>query len=421
MDPVAAEHVRSLLVAPLDWAYLLRLAARHRLAPLLYRHLSRICLENGQQPVANGEQPRPHLIPSHHPLHSAEQRVPGSGEKEEEQKCFAELRRRFERTAQRNLFLTWQLLELLDAFNAKGIAAIPFKGPVLAAALYHNVGLRPCDDLDIFFHKKDVPRISELLRARGYEPLYRLTETETASYLESNCELCFVQEAGRVSVDVHWGIAPEYFSVPFDPAPWWTRARAYSLGGKDVVTFSPEDLLLYLCIHGTKHSWERLLWLADVAMLLEAHPHLHYDRVFEQAASLHSTRMLGLGLALAKDLLGAVLPASVVDRLNTDRAIPALVAHVRDGLGHETSWCDDIFSMSSFRLKARERFLDRLTYCLKLATLPSIKDWAWVSLPRFLFPLYSILRPLRLVVQRGLGSLVYGVRRASSGRLASHS
>jgi hypothetical protein len=391
MNPADAAWLLALLREPLDWAYLLRLAARHRLAPLLYWHLSRTSEGRGTDPGGRGSVP-----------------------------LLAEVRRCFEQTANRNLFLTSQLLELLDVLKTHGIEAIPFKGPVLATALYQNVALRPFDDLDLFVRKTDIPKVSALLMERGYQPLYRLTDTEAASYLESNCELCFVREAGRVYVDVHWGIAPEYFSVPFDPAQWWTRACAHLLGGKEVLTLSPEDLLLYLCIHGAKHSWERLLWLTDVTALLQAHPDLQYGPVFERAASLRSSRMLGLGLALAKDLLGAALPVSVEDRLLADRAIPALVARVREGIGQEESKSGNIFAMSRFRLKARERFVDRLTYCLKLATLPSIKDWAWVSLPRLLYPLYFILRPLRLGIQRGLGSLVHGVRRASTGRLASH-
>lgn len=372
LAPGGPERIFEIVKQPLDWEYLLRLTVGHRLAPLLYWHLSRTC---------------PEVVP---------------------QERLAELRRHFKQTANRNLFLTWRLLELLDAFKSAGIAVIPFKGPVLASALYRNVGLRPFDDLDIFVRQADVSKVGELLARRGFRPLYRLTAQEAASYLESNCELCFVQQTGTVAVDVHWGIAPEYFSVPFDPASWWSQASAHSVGDKEVLTLSPENLLLYLCIHGTKHAWERLLWLTDVATLIQAHPHLNYDRVFEQAASLHSTRMLGLGLALAKDLLRAVLPGSVGARLEGDRTIPALVAHVREGLVGEKAVSGNMILISCFRLRARERVIDRLTYCLKLATLPSIKDWAWLSLPRFLSPLYCVLRPLRLLVQYGLGLFARG-------------
>lgn len=373
-----SDRILALVGSPLDWDYLLRLATRHRLRSLLYWHLSQIC----------------------------PQEVPES--------VLSDLRATFQRTATRNLFLTWQLLELLDAFKADGIAAIPFKGPVLAASLYNNVALRPFDDLDLFVHRADISRVREILAHRGFQPLYDLTALQDANYQDSNCELCFVNERGRVAVDLHWGIAPDYFAVPFEPQDWWDRASNVMLGDREVHSLSPEDLLLYLCVHGTKHTWERLLWLTDVFELIQAYPALHYDDVFERAAGMHSTRMLLLGLALSRDLLGAVLPEPVEDRLARDRAIPSLVARITQNLGGDREGHADMVSASTFRLKARERFIDQAAYCLKLATTPTINDWAWVSLPRVLFPLYYVLRPLRLVIQRGLGSTLRCIARTSA-------
>lgn len=385
LSPLESDRLLALVEKPLDWTFLLRLAARHRLTSLLYWHVNQIC----------------------------PQEVPES--------VLADLRATFQHRATRNLFLTWQLLELLDAFTAEGIGAIPFKGPILAASLYENVALRPFDDLDLFVHRADLSRVREILARRGFQPLYDLTALQDASYQDSNCELCFVNERGRVAVDLHWGITPEYFAVPFEPKEWWDRSLPMALGDREVRSLSPEDLLLYLCVHGTKHTWERLLWLTDVFELIQASPALHYDDIFERAAGMHSIRMLRLGLALSRDLLGAALPKPIDDRLDRDRSVPFLVARITQNLAVDHEGHVDMVSASTFRMKARERFIDRAAYCLKLATTPTIKDWAWVSLPRLLFPLYYILRPLRLVVQRGLGSLVHNVRRASPGRLVSHS
>jgi len=57
MAPADAVWLRALLLAPLDWASLLRLASRHRLLPLLYRHLSRTCERRGQTPAEGGLSP----------------------------------------------------------------------------------------------------------------------------------------------------------------------------------------------------------------------------------------------------------------------------------------------------------------------------------------------------------------------------
>ena len=43
----------------------------------------------------------------------------------------------------RNLLMTAKLMELLKRFRSDGLMAVPFKGPVLAASLYGNIGPSP--------------------------------------------------------------------------------------------------------------------------------------------------------------------------------------------------------------------------------------------------------------------------------------
>ena len=46
---------------------------------------------------------------------------------------------------------------------------------------------------------------------------------------------------------------------------------------------APEDLLRLLVLHGGKHVWERIAWLADVADLLRQHPDLDHAVVAQTA------------------------------------------------------------------------------------------------------------------------------------------
>src|SRR2546426_10956064 len=70
--------------------------------------------------------------------------------------------------ARRNLCLTGDLLSLLELFEARGIPAVPFKGPVLAVQAYGDVALREFRDLDILVTHRDITRARELLLARGF-------------------------------------------------------------------------------------------------------------------------------------------------------------------------------------------------------------------------------------------------------------
>jgi hypothetical protein len=107
--------------------------------------------------------------------------------------------------------------------------------------------------------------------------------------------------------------------------------------------------------------------------------------------------MLNVGLALAANLLGAVLPDEISARLKGDRVAAEWAAViVRRLLGREL-----------VPLGAAERFRFRRQmvpgavagwrYALRLSTAPSEEDLEMVRLPAALALLYIALRPIRLL------------------------
>lgn len=116
-DPENEERIRTLLRSQIDWEYLLRAADSHGLKPLLYWHL---------------EATSPESVP---------------------EVTLEHLEAEFRRNMKRNLFLSMELLKLLERLEGQGIQAIPFKGPVLAVSVYGNLALRPFSDLDILVHE----------------------------------------------------------------------------------------------------------------------------------------------------------------------------------------------------------------------------------------------------------------------------
>jgi hypothetical protein len=128
-----------------------------------------------------------------------------------------------------------------------------------------------------------------------------------------------------------------------------------------VPTLAPEDLLLYLCVHGAKHHWQRLAWIGDVAALLRTYE-LEWGRLLDQADQTGGRRMLGLGMWLAQTLLGAVCPVDVQQRLYADPAIPGLAEEVLTRLFATPSRSLTLaaWDRPRFYLRVRERWRDRL-------------------------------------------------------------
>ena len=187
-------RIRALLQIDVDWAYLLQTAQSHGMMPLLYWHLNSTC---------------PESIPKD---------------------ALDQLRDHFHATAQRNLFLTGELLMLLKLFEAHGIQAVPYKGPALGAAAYGNLSLRQFRDLDILVRKRDVLSAKDLLIAHGYRPSVHVTQAQEAAYLRSQYEYEFLREDGKV-VAVSWsaqlaGDKRVYFSFFAPPTAFRDGANA---------------------------------------------------------------------------------------------------------------------------------------------------------------------------------------------------
>lgn len=344
-----------------DWAYLIRLAKRHALLPLLYKNLSAHCPSSVPEIYLNGMQ-------SYIRQHSA-----------------------------RNLLLTEELCRILKLFAAHNIKAVPYKGPLLSSQLYGNIFLRRFTDLDILIDRRDVNEAKELLLSQGYRDQYQLTSVQQAAFIESSCEYVFVSADDRLTIEVHWKFVPRYFSLALAPEPMWPRLRRVPFNQLEVLSFAPEDLLLILCVNAGKDLWSKLGSLCDISELVKAHGDLNWEFVLEEAEKAGIRRLLLLGLSLAHRLLQTPLPEFISAKVEADSAIRALAIEVRERLFREDVAPRSFFQTARFLLRSRERRLDRIRFCNRLLRTPTPGDWAFVSLPDNLFFLYHLVRPLRIL------------------------
>lgn len=215
VDSEHVEQIRTLLREDINWQYLIQVAHAQGVAPLLYRSLQTNC---------------PEAIP---------------------QTVLDQLQRHFHVNALHNLFLTRELHQIYKWFEAQGIPVIPFKGPTLAAMAYGDLSLRQFGDLDILIHKKDLLRAKDLLVSQGYQ--LKLTDAEEAAFIHSYYTLPFVRTDGKIPVELHWALTGKHWPFPFD----FDRLRAHlipvSCREAQLFSLRPEDLLLFLCVHGAKH------------------------------------------------------------------------------------------------------------------------------------------------------------------------
>ena len=317
----------------------------------------------------------------------------------------------------RNLFLLKELLKLLDLLERNGIPALSLKGPVLAVSLYGDVGLRQFGDLDILVPKKGVWKTKEFLISHGYQPWLRLKGARMAAALQSQHHHQLIHPETGVFVELHWDLLPKFLHVSFDPASLWNRAQRMTLEGRRVLSLSDEDLMLFLCAHGAKHLWERLGWVCDVAQLVRLRPQIDWVRLIRSARRAGAQRMLFLGLFLANDLIGVELPPEISQKVIHDGQVKRLAVDMKKRFFKGAAGPSGFLELVPFYVRMRERWRDKVrdSFCHTLTLLtPTEEEWKFLSLPDFLFPLYYLLRPIRLAVKYGGRLLrIFGTRRGA--------
>ena len=200
------------------------------------------------------------------------------------------------------------------------IACLVFKGPVLGHLAYPDPGMRFFWDLDLLVRDTDLPAVHDALRSLRYQR-DELSGREEKLYARYHFAHTYSPAVDGPDIDVHWSLFPANFPVPVDYNGLRERSVPVDVGGIRATTFSREDTLVYVALHGAKEEWRRLQMIVDVAAIVAAEPALDWERCLRIAGEWHARRQLFLALHLASEWMGATLPAAVVqrDRLRSGR------------------------------------------------------------------------------------------------------
>jgi len=309
----------------------------------------------------------------------------------------ADLRSRRRRQARAGLLLAGVLGDVLEWLADEGVDAIAYKGPVLSQVAYDDVGARQYGDVDVFVGQSSFDRARACLESRGFEPVERLPALG---------EVALRNDDGAV-VDLHAHLLPRYHpaTLPFEKA--WQRRTHVDVGGTAVPALGPADRFVVLAVHGTKHCWYRLAWIADVAALLDA-DHADFDAVSARAGSVHAHRHVLLACWLARRCLSAELSPPVAEAVASDAVVERLGHDVLERLRSGDVVPPDDGEQFGVQYRMLERRRDRIRYVTSVATIPSEADRATVSLPEPLSPLYRVIRPVRLATSYGRRAIARG-------------
>ncbi len=188
--------------------------------------------------------------------------------------------------------LTAEMFRLFESFAAAAVEALVIKGPVLSARCYGDPGLRQYGDLDLIVRDADIQRSTELMLSLGYEASVPLTAIQAKKIPG---EYVFRQTSTKLLVEFHTELTFRYHPRPLPLEKLFKRQARVKIDSHLVPALSPEDELLLICIHGAKHFWEQLSYIADVAAFVSVQK-LDWARVQSAAEEVGGGRMLNVGL-----------------------------------------------------------------------------------------------------------------------------
>jgi hypothetical protein len=287
-----------------------------------------------------------------------------------------------------------ELFRLLGRLADEAIGTLVVKGPVLSVQAYGDAGLRQYVDLDLLVRHKEVRRATEIMTAAGYEPDVPLSAIDAGKIPG---EYLFTRSGTKLLVELHTEHTFRYFPRPLPLEKLFERQIRVAVDAHEVPALSAEDELVLICIHGAKHFWERLMWIADVAAMVTRQKNLNWKRAMAAARETGAERMLHVGLRLATDILHARIPEEVAVAVRGDAGAARLAAKIKKWLPAAGYAPPGLAGRAAFRMRMRGGLIAGPAYLMRLTLSPTEEDWVEGEEEKRSWMLDGLKRPLRLL------------------------
>lgn len=311
-----------------------------------------------------------------------------------------------------NLFLTSQMIEVVQILKLKGIDVLPFKGPSLAFRAYGSPILRHYVDLDLLVKPGDFERALAILCCHGYLSNSRIGRIRRSlQVFTQRKDVVLTSPDGRVHIELHWKLSGAHFAQATRESHLWERLQRREIGGSKLLSMQFNDIFFYLCLHGTRHEWERLGWLTDVLELIESEERLgnaiEWNKLIDEAVDRGCARIVRLTLFLLKRFF----QKSTIENISNSDSEHSLFevisreieSRILAGNVSRRNKLEKKTYLLSLQEKRSQRIILQLVYgvsYLRILLLPNELDKSVIRLPRALHSVYFVLRPFRLIADR---------------------
>lgn len=299
-----------------------------------------------------------------------------------------------------NMLMTSELIKVMKLLEENDIEAIAFKGPTLAQIAYGDITLRQYNDLDILVEIKDIKKISKILGENNYKIKISTSFLDNKLYLDKNSDLSFYNIKNNLLIEVHWKLFRNQFSQKVDLDKVLYNSKEMFINNKKINIFSDEVLLVYLCMHGSKHRWERIEWIVDIDKLIRNSSKIDWPYIFELSKLFECDIMLNLGLYLTSKYFKTNIPDNLNLSIENTILYKKLDNRVNieiNNITEEKTEFQKNFESFKFHYYLNDTVLLKIKFIFKTLFPITGSDIRQINLPTKLYFLYYLIKPFRLL------------------------
>ena len=215
----------------------------------------------------------------------------------------------------KNMLMSAELIQVMKLLEENGIEAISFKGPLLSQLAYGDITSRQYADLDILVNEKDIFTTATLLKKHNYTYISSIELLKNKTFLDVSNDFSLFTST-NTHIELHWKLFREKIGKHQSFESYFQNRVKIKINNKELTTLSNELLLVYLCLHGSKHAWERIEWINDITMLIHNNK-IIWEDVLATAQKMDVETSLYLGLNLAKDLCEIDIPDELLKEVTS--------------------------------------------------------------------------------------------------------
>ncbi len=171
------------------------------------------------------------------------------------------------------------------------------KGPLVSLLAYGDPAVRSYVDLDLIVRHRQIVAATKIMIGLGYEPDVPVSIIEAGKIPG---EYLFKRPGTSQIVELHTERTFRYYPRPMPVEDYLERRRRVMVDGQEIPALCLEDEIVLNCIHGAKHFWERLMWVADIAAIVLRHKEIDWKRLQRFADDVGAQRMVHLALQLER-------------------------------------------------------------------------------------------------------------------------